>query len=209
MDLRVDGEVNGQAIGFSGVSEGVPGSGSIKAAGKTTLPLPRNFVLPLLSYVLLTGQPIMSKATEGTENPFEASGGVYSARRTLNLGSRGSLDTDYNVRAEAHGLLASFHVKGKVDVPELSSIEPTIETWVPDGPGRIRGHFSMPWVGADSHRLVGEASTIYTLPGGANLPHTQYRYIAIDVASSPTDLRQSERIVLFRAEKLADFIGKV
>lgn len=197
VNLQVAVQVNGAKFSLTGESNGVPGSGNISAIVKTIGEVPNGFSLSLLSYVLLTGQPVMSFTTEGVVNPFQATGGVYNAIRTLDLQNSGRLVTTYSVAKASDGLLATFDVRGSVNVPTLSGIEPTVETWVPVRAGVIEGRFLMVWRTADGQLIQGEAATTYFVGGDVPLQQVQFRSIQIDVHSTDKELRQTERIVLF------------
>lgn len=62
VSLEVNVHANGSRFQLAGVSNGIPGSGNISASVQTKDKIPTGFHLPLLSYVLITGQPIMNLA---------------------------------------------------------------------------------------------------------------------------------------------------
>ena len=203
VDLDVRLHVNGRKSRARGKSRGIPGSGNIAAV----LDMDRNedagFNLGILAYVLLTGQPSMSFVREGAINPFRETGGVYKAVRTLHLNrSCGSLRTVYSVNECPTGLMASFEIEGQLELPELSAIDSTVETWVPDGPGSVLGHFTMCWHAEDGTRIKGEAETHYRIPTNLALKSTQFREILIDFRADRKHLEQQERIVLFNDDLL-------
>src|SRR5262249_16641966 len=131
-------------------------------------------------------------------------GGIYSAVRTLDLGSRGALSTAYRVENGPTGLLEIFDVTGNVAVPPLVSIEPTVETWVPLGAGRIYGHFVMVWQTAEGERIIGKAETNYCLNLDQALPGVQFRDIRIDLSCTERHLHQVEEIVIFTPDLLSN-----
>ncbi|RKT55308.1 hypothetical protein C8E97_3971 [Saccharothrix australiensis] len=174
------------------------GDGDISCVVRARQEVPRGMDISLLSYVVLTGQPSMSRMTEGAVNPFIGTGGVYEAVRTLDLGEHGHLSTAYRVEpAGEDRLRAVFQVDGEVDVPRLVSIAPTIETWTPVAPGRIDGQFVMVWTGRDGERVRGKTDTSYVLPTEEGIPGQQFREIRINIAATDDELRQTEHIVLF------------
>jgi hypothetical protein len=200
VDVELDfrGTVNGNVLHCVGKSNGVFGDGNISCVLDAQRAMPRGMDISLLSYVALTGQPSMSRVTEGAVNPFLGTGGVYDATRTLDLGPHGYLTTSYRVEdAGPNTLRAIFDVQGSVDVPRLTSIAPTIETWTPMGPGKVNGQFTMVWTGEDGSQVQGKTDTAYTLPTEETIPGQQFREIRINIETTPAQLRQTEHIVLF------------
>lgn len=207
VDLAFGGVVNRSALSCIGRSRGAFGHGDISAVVDAA-EVPPGMDISLLSYVALTGQPSMSRVLGGAINPFIRTGGVYTARRTLDLGCRGHLTTDYYVEHVAPDhLRAVFDVRGSVDVPRLISIAPTIETWTPTGPGRIDGQFTMVWTGEDGSQVQGRAATSYVLPTTEAIPGQQFRTIRIGIDSTATRLHQREHIVLFTPALLEQLLG--
>jgi hypothetical protein len=205
--LIVSGNVNGTAFEVAGFSHGIPGSGNIRADVDLHGTLPKGFQLPILSYVLLTGQPSMSSVTDGASNPFVETGGVYKAVRTLDIDSANQFSTSYEVVKKGNQLEARFAITGTADLPPLKSIKPTIETWTPNGPGQIIGNFVMSWMTADQKVVTGRTKTQYSLPTVQRLPDVHYREILIDVQPRQNGLSQKERIVLFTPETLKALTG--
>ena len=204
----IGGRVNGSPIALDGVASGRFGSGTPRAVVNAREPLPAGFHISLLSYVVLTGQPSMSKVMPGAVNPFLVTGGAYEATRTLDLGEHGHLSTDYRVESVGEGLAATFDITGDVDVPALTSIAPTIETWVPRGLGRVSGHFTMVWTGADGTQVKGEAATDYRLALDDTIPDVQFREIRIDLSCTETHLDQNEQIVIFTPDLLGSIFAR-
>src|SRR5437870_1390127 len=95
IDLSFNLAVNGSELQVTGVSRGVFGGGTPTAVLQSRGVIPQGFDIGLLSYVALTGHPSMSRTAAGADNPFLRTGGIYSARRRLDLGERGGLATDY------------------------------------------------------------------------------------------------------------------
>jgi hypothetical protein len=204
VELFVSGNVNGSSFEVHGFSHGVPGSGNIRADVDLGGSLPHGFQLPILSYVLLTGQPSMSFVTRGASNPFVSTAGVYKAVRTLQIDDETSFTTSYDVTKKGNQLEAHFSITGISKLPALKSIKPTIETWTPKGPGRIDGNFVMSWESEDGSVVTGTTKTRYQLPTEEVLPGVHFREILIDIDPREKGLAQHERIVLFTPERLKD-----
>lgn len=200
VELSTISQVNGSAFEYSGMSRGHYGNGNISCETQLRGRLPKGYHAALLSKHKLTGQPSMSYITEGAVNPFISTGGVYAATREIDLGVHGHLKTTYFVESRGEGKLrAVFMDEGEVDVPELVAVLPTVETWVPAGPGRIDGAMTFSWLSAEGAIISGVARSKYTLPTELELPGIHHRDIRIDI-DIPTDqsyMNQKERIVLF------------
>jgi hypothetical protein len=201
--LHVNADINGARFHCVGNSYGIIGSGDAKASVSTQDQLPDGFQISLLSYILLTGDPALSRNVGDAFNPFVETGGAYEAVRRLDLGDRGHIVGDYRVEQDEHGLKSTFDLSGRVDVPPLVSVFPAIESWVPNGPGRISGHFTMTWLTEDGKYIKGEAETRYRLRPDLVLPSVHYRDIRIVFDADNRKLDQHEQIVLFSSNYVA------
>lgn len=210
VDLLVSACVNGASFSGRGFSRGRTGGGEILAEFAAESSVPQGFQLGLLPYVLVTGQPSLSRSHQGVDNPFERSRGEYVGIRTLDLGSAGSLRTEYEVVGIGESRLqASFRVTGSVQAPKLKRICPTVETWAPmREPGVIKGHFTLVWETCDGNFLKGEAETLYRLPVSRTLPSVTYRSICIDMEYDDLTLRQHEEIAIYPDSPLAFQLGQ-
>lgn len=193
--LNFSGRINGGNLVAAGESRGVLGSGHI-TAHVTATEMPTRFALGVLGYVALTGQPSMSRTIGDAENPFLDAGGQYEANRSLDLGPKGRLDTEYRVSRNSDGLVADFSLAGEVDLPRLVRIYPTIETWNPMGPGRVAGQFTMVWQSEDGSDILGKTDTLYHLDERYSLTGTHFREIRIDLSVDDHELQQSEHIAV-------------
>jgi Green fluorescent protein len=206
VEMQSHCHVNGSDFTYNGVSQGKYGNGDIECSVKLGGQIPSGYSPVLLAAHLLTGQPSMSHICGDAVNPFIGTRGRYHATRTLDLGSSGALTTSYRVDELEPGLLtAFFHQTGEVNLPELSAVLPTVETWIPRGPGRIDGTMSFSFLTREGNIVPGLARTQYFLPSPEVLPGVEYRDIHIDVRVSDDfrDFRQVERIVLFTPATLS------
>ena len=204
VSLFVNASVNGCNFSVEGKAQGRTGAGQISAFARSRDELPAGFRLGLLPYVLITGQPSLSKNLPGADNPFVRTNGEYEAVRTLDLGSFGALRSEYSVsRSNAGGLTARFETTGTVNVPELRRILPTVETWLPIRRGEQRGSFPLVWETHAGDLINGRADTEYKLPYGECVDEVTYRYICIDMTDEGSELRQYERIVVYSEGRLS------
>ena len=205
VDLIVDGIVNGESFSGRGNSFGQNGGGLIEANFKSNATVPSGFDLGILPYVLVTGQPSLSRNKASFENPFIKSVGAYNAVRSLDLGRYGKVRTEYEVLNSGEGRLrANFRIDAKTDLPVLKNIKPTIETWTPVSKGRMLGHFTMVWETADGNFIKGEADSDYYLPLDATIPRDAYRLIKIDMTCTGEKLIQTEIITILPDDFLSE-----
>lgn len=155
----------------------------------------------LLAFCLITGQADIGKLlVPSIRNPFRKSRGAYKAVRTLGLsGTNGHLLASYEVTAASDlgTREAKFVIEGTTAVPAIRSIRPAFETWMPDGPGKIHGHFTMVWQTEDGAFIKGEVDTRYELPNGIELESPIYRRIDFKLDAGSKHLHQDEIIQLF------------
>jgi hypothetical protein len=209
VEILVNANVNGSLIRVIGNSHSNPSRGELSADVHTQDNIPQGFTLCMLTHVLLTGCPSASRIIADAVNPFVETAGVYEATRRLNLGSRGELTTKYKVQRVDTGIKATFDMNGKVDLPQLVSVIPTIETWIPNGPGNILGHFTMVWKAQDGTYVKGEADTEYNLRSKKSLEEVEYRNIEINFNCYGDRLKHDEQVSLFTSRYLtAQLSGK-
>jgi hypothetical protein len=197
-DFSVRVNVNGLRMHFTGQGKGDAKTGEVSVAIETRDSLPHGFNPGLLTFALITGQPDISNTMAGAENLFQSVQGEYHGVRLLDLGKFGELKADYRVSPLVGGRrLADFEITGTTAAPEVISLDPSFEVWVPAGAGLIHGHFSMVWKTPSDGYLKGEIESEYRLPTDQTLPQVHYRKIdfSLDVASQ--GVRQSETITLF------------
>ncbi len=195
-------DINGTEFNCAGTAFGAPGLGNLVATVVSDRDLPRGFDMSLLTYVCLTGDPPMGRVLGAVSNPF-AEKRVFRACRTLDLGTHGSLTTTWEATEPTTGRREDFSISGTVNVPKLVSLEPTVETWTPVGPGRFDGRFELAWRDADGNVIRGTAISEYYLPDGYELPQQMYRDIRFAIRSDGRRLWQTEHIVIFGHDLMA------
>jgi hypothetical protein len=200
-DFSVRVNVNNTSMHFTGQGKGEASTGEVSVAIETRDRLPNGFNPGLLTFALITGQPDISATVAGAENLFQLVRGEYHGIRHLDLGDCGGLKADYRVSPLVDGRrLAEFDITGTTNAPEVSSLVPSFEVWVPEGPGIIRGHFSMVWKTRADGYMKGEIESEYRLPTDRILPQVHYRRIVFSLDVQQQGLRQAETITLFTPE---------
>jgi hypothetical protein len=197
-DYQVHVRANGTHMLFTGHGVGHGNRGDVSVDVRTSDKVPAGFHPAILAFCLLTGQADMGPCLQGAVNPLRATRGAYKATRVLTLDRNfGELRASYRFTAAAEGVkrTATFEIEGSIAVPKIVAIRPAFETWVPDGPGKMRGHFTMVWVGEDGRYIKGETDTYYDV--GVDLPEPIYRRIEFAVRSTDCQLTQNERIAVF------------
>jgi hypothetical protein len=104
-------------------------------------------------------------------------------------------------RVDYHGdyLSGDFHIiDAKVDIPDIISCDPTIETFMPAGPGCIKSQFIMGWHLNGGGLFKATVSSEYRLTHNAGLPYFQFRYIIFDGNYEIDHIVQTERLNVFR-----------
>lgn len=196
-ETRCHGVIDGEQFEFVGGGRGRPYDGFIdtdlSAAGK-----PVGFEPHLFDVILIMGYPTFSRYLSRTHDLFKLSDG-YEYERHMTFANGGRLDSVHRVGYQDDFLSGDFEVThAEVGAPPLVGIEPIVETFIPDGPGRIRSHFVVAWNTADGGHLVARCESEYRLTHNAELPQVQFRYIDLEPDHTPERLRQSERLTVMR-----------
>lgn len=172
---------------LSGVVNGAPltlhGGGTVnqfygRAAGFYQIKeIPRDFEPAILSACLLTGYPNICALRGSVVNPFGNRPYRYSRRLTFRNG--GELTLKAHCWYEDGKLMSTFRVAGEVRGPELSSVDPIIESWVRISPSTIKGEFEIAWHTPTGELFIANAQSEYVPDGGAKLAHGVNRHIDV------------------------------
>lgn len=196
------GTVNGESFKMRGGGMGAPHEGTV-ATDLVTNPGPVGFKMGLMAPCIIMGFPTFSKYPPGTHDLFKISDG-YEYERHLRFENGGKLDTISKVTY--HGsrggefrvdhVEGDFEVNGKVDAPELVSVDPLVETFEPAGEGQIKSTFKIVWRTSDGGTFTADADNVYRLKHKQKLPFKHKRRIEFDAQFSPDRIRQSERLTM-------------
>lgn len=158
--------------------------------------LPRGMDPLILTAFLVTGYPGSSRSLSGTSNVFK--GVSFKALRTLDFEDGKELVLSTACRRLGTRMMTEFRLTGSVSVPKLVSVEPVVETWIPNGgPGKVYGHFSIAWRTTRGKRIRAEATTRYDVDTKQILVCTEHRYIGIRALAEGNILLQDEQSILF------------
>jgi hypothetical protein len=171
---EVTGMINGQSIHVSG--EGVIDPSRGLTDGDYHLGrLPSGFDPLLLSAFLVCGYPHATGKIDDAENLF--ANGSYEYRRILHLRDGGEITQRTKIRVDGDETESHMHLRGWANVPTLAQVEPVVESWEPDGPGGIRGHFTIGWTTPEGDMVTGDTYTTYQIDTGKVLPGMLHRFI--------------------------------
>jgi hypothetical protein len=156
---KLGGSVNGETIH-------VTGKGHVDAAlgvtdGTYDFRVPADFDPMLLSAFLICGYPNATACMDKVTNVFAAKS--YEYRRTLKLREGGEIQQRAAITYGKDGLESQFYLTGYARVPKLTGVEPVVESWEPNGPGGIRGHFAIAWTTEKGFLVVGDANSSYQI----------------------------------------------
>jgi hypothetical protein len=155
----VTGQLNGELIHVTGAGTVEPALGLTD--GTYDFRLPADFDPLLLSAFLVCGYPNATACIDDTPNIF--AGVSYQYRRTLKLREGGEITQRAAISVRENRIESRMHLTGSARVPKLTSIEPVVESWEPNGPGGIRGHFAIGWTTEKGFLVVGDAYTSYQI----------------------------------------------
>jgi hypothetical protein len=195
-ETRCYGQLNDRSFDMTGGGRGRPFDGVVRTelTARTAL----HFPPPVLAPVLIMGYPTFSTYHPGAFDLFKISDG-YSYKRSFSFENGGKMETTHEVKYFGDHLTGDFRVDfGDVELPDLMSCEPTVETFIPSGPGVIRSQFLMAWHLRNGGLFHATVRSEYKLSHNAGLPYMQFRYITFDGSYEPTRIEQIERLNVFR-----------
>lgn len=171
---KVTGTINGQAIAVEG--EGIIDPSRGLTDGNYSIgKLPEGFDPLLLSAFLVCGYPHATGRIDEAANLFAE--GSYEYRRVLKLRDGGEITQRTTIRVDGGNTESHMHLRGWANVPTLRQVEPVVESWEPDGPGGIRGHFTIGWTTPEGDLVTGDTFTSYQIDSTKELPGVLHRFI--------------------------------
>jgi hypothetical protein len=157
---KLTGTVNNQNISVTGAGRIDPAIGVTD--GIYEFSVPDGFDPMLLSAFLICGYPHATASIEGAPNIFRDKS--YEYRRVLTIRDGGQLTQMATVSLSEDGIHSHFHLTGWIPkISELIGIEPVVESWEPNGPGGLRGHFVIAWKTESGRLVTGDAVSSYQI----------------------------------------------
>ena len=196
-ETKCYGEINGKHFNLIGGGSGRPFDGVVHTELKSTTG-PLHFPTCLLSPVLIMGYPSFSTYHHGAFDLFKLSNG-YEYERHFIFDNGGTMDTLHRVQYHGDYLSGDFQVlDASVDIPDIISCDPTIETFIPSVPGVIKSQFVMAWHRKDGGIFTATTRNEYRLTHSLSIPYMQFRYITFDSNYGNEYINQTEKLNVFR-----------
>lgn len=191
------GRLNGKIFSMSGGGVGRPFDGYVHTILKSEKEA-LHFPCPLLSPVLIMGYPTFSTYHQGAFDLFKVSNG-YEYTRRFRFHNGGHMETIHKVAYHGDWLEGDFQIQdGQVEIPDIVAGEPTVETFIPAGPGLIRSSFIMAWRIKGGGFFTANVDSEYKLTHNVSLPYLQFRYITFESNYSDASIEQTECLNVFR-----------
>lgn len=171
---HVNGILNGEPIRVDGAGHIDPSHGLTD--GTYEYQVPESFDPMLLSAFLICGYPNAAGRIGEVPNIFAGRG--YDYFRTLRLrDGMGEVHQRASIRVQGNRIESKMHLRGTARTPKLVGIEPVVESWEPDGPGGIRGHFAIGWRTDGGSYVMGDATSRYHIATADRQPGVMHRFI--------------------------------
>lgn len=185
------GIFNGKKFDFDGGGNGKPYEGRLFSHLNSTMGSV-NFQPHLLSPIMIMGYPTFSKYQKGGYDLFKISNG-YTYTRSLKFSCGGTMETHHDIKRTDDGLEGEFEVtEANLDSPKIVDIEPTVETFLPAGPGKIKSHFKVRWITEDNDIYSADVDSEYQLNHSLELPFPHFRLVNFETDHTDTRLKQDE-----------------
>jgi len=174
---RVTGVFNGKKFELVGGGKGKPHEGILDCKMKSQHGSV-GFPMPLMNVIVIFGYPTYSKHVDAFD-VFKRSDG-YEYERHIEFQDGGRMHSLHVVRYGGDGteryLNGDFEVEATAEVPEdISSLTPIVETFIPDGPGRVRSQFVLAWQRVCGKLFLANCESEYRLRHQLELPELLFR----------------------------------
>jgi len=132
----LSGTANGKEFRLEGERVGRPYDGELSTVLKSSSG-PLHIPMHLPDVVAIFGYPTYSNYHEDTKDLFKISDG-YEYESDIKFENGGHVKTLHKITRHSDHLSGDFKIlECNVQSPELESIEPIVETFIPAGPGKI------------------------------------------------------------------------
>lgn len=157
---------------------------------------PPEFSPYLLGPMLITGYPNASRSLADTPNIFKARSYRYTRDIRFRTGHQFTLQADCALDGDA--LRSLFQVVGTVPHESLGPLEPLVERWEPNGPGKIRGSFTAAWRKSSGDFLTADVSTAYVIDTDEVQQEILHRFVQMRTIVDGSKVEKVQDVVLFR-----------
>ena len=190
----VSGTFNGKSFLLKGKGDGLPYDGQLHSRLETTTG-PLHFPMHILDIVAIFGYPTYSKYHADAVDLFKISRGGYEYERNITFNEGGSMSTLQKIVSKDDGLHGDFKVtQGQCpNFPELEGIEPIVETFIPAGPGKIKGRCVVAWRKTGGGLFTANCESEYRLKHDKTIPYLQFRFVEFTTNHTQEVFDQKER----------------
>jgi hypothetical protein len=157
---------------------------------------PPDFSPYLLGPMLITGYPNASRSLADAPNIFK--GRSYRYTRDIRFRTEHQLTLQADCTLDGEALRSRFDVVGTVPHESLGPLEPLVERWEPDGPGRIRGAFTAAWRKPNGEFLTADVTSAYDIDTDDMQPEILHRFVQMRTLVDGFKVEKIQDVLLFR-----------
>lgn len=157
---------------------------------------PDGFSPYLLGPMMITGYPNASHSVDGAINIFK--GRSYRYNRHVEFRSGEQFDLSVECGLQGGRMASAFDIVGEVPLEEASPLEPLVEMWEPDGPGRIHGFFRALWKCGNAGFIAANVDTHYEIDTSAQQPEILHRFVRMHTTVEKLHVHKVQDVLLFR-----------
>ncbi|WP_299115178.1 hypothetical protein [uncultured Winogradskyella sp.] len=190
-ETKFYGTINGEEFELVGGGIGQPHNGNLNTELRSTKG-PVNFQMLAISDGPVMGYPTYSNYQKGGYDLFKISDG-YKYTRKWKFSCGGTMESIHHVKRFDDKMTGDFKVlNANFDAPTLAYKETHVETFYPDGPGRVKSYFKSRWVTENGGEYTADVESTYYLNHNLELPYTHFRFIKFTTFHSDEVFRQDE-----------------
>lgn len=157
---------------------------------------PLDFSPYLLGPMLITGYPNASRSLGGAQNIFKGRSYRYTRQIGFRTGDQFTLRADCVLAGNS--LKTRFEVVGTVPCEALGPLEPLVERWEPDGPGKVRGSFAAAWRNSNGSYLTADVTTAYVIETDEIQQAILHRFVQMRTLVDGSSVKKVQDVILFR-----------
>jgi len=191
----LSGKINHQRVALNGHGR-IDHALGLTVGDYTLIRLPQGFHPFLLSACIITGYPNACTSGDGSKNLFQ--GHSYAYVRRLRFRTGEELLLNANCRIKGNLLESDFQVSGTSPVANVESLEPLVESWEPEGSGRIKGAFTAIWRKAEGGFVIADTLSNYYIDTTLSQDGLLQRYVAVTSRIHDDRLMKRQECLLFK-----------